>query len=315
MEIEDIINKKRKFHSLILKYIENEEEDHNYLEKLTNFIMVSNISKNKLDLQDLLFTILNISNNHRRQSYFFNKIIQIFIFLNPDIQINFSDIEIYNIFKPNKLLVLFLIENKIITPSKELIDLILITKNQHFYLSHCYFLYPFIKPYIDENIQKQIEAEISEKYIIDLNTFQENCQIGENDSYICRKIREDMIDDFIVFVNRTNYPLNSIINGSVFETNDFLITNSPTLIEYAAFFGSIQIFKYLQLNNVTVNSSIWKYAIHGGNPEIIHFIEEMKIKPTLSYEELMNESIKCHHNSIAHYIEDNYLYDIKNRDY
>ena len=53
---------------------------------------------------------------------------------------------------------------------------------------------------------------------------------------------------------------------------------SVNLIEYASFFGSIQIFKYLYLNgcksNISQNSSIMVYAIHGCNEEIIHILEK-----------------------------------------
>ena len=47
-----------------------------------------------------------------------------------------------------------------------------------------------------------------------------------------------------------------------------------TLIEYAAFFGSIQIFNYLKLNKISLTPSLWKYAIHGNNAEIIQILEE-----------------------------------------
>ena len=76
--------------------------------------------------------------------------------------------------------------------------------------------------------------------------FDEKLKIGENDSYICHLIRNDSIEKFVIFVNQTNLNLSSQIKSSIFETNLFLIKNDETtLIEYAAFFGSIQIFQYL----------------------------------------------------------------------
>ena len=74
----------------------------------------------------------------------------------------------------------------------------------------------------------------------------------------------------------------------------------------AAFYGSIQIFKYLILNNVELRPSLWIYAIHGSDPSIIHSLEENNIKPK-SYVHCLIEEIKCHHNDIAKYIIDNYL--------
>lgn len=36
-----------------------------------------------------------------------------------------------------------------------------------------------------------------------------------------------------------------------------------------AFFVSIQIFKYLKMNNVELKPSIWSYSIHGKNVDVI----------------------------------------------
>ena len=81
-----------------------------------------------------------------------------------------------------------------------------------------------------------------------------------------------------------------------------------TLIEYAAFCGSVNIFKYLYLNKVELTSSLWYYTIHGQNSELIHFLEEMQIcPPKESYNECLLESIKCNHNEIAEYIQSNFI--------
>ena len=143
--------------------------------------------------------------------------------------------------------------------------------------------------------------------------FFENREKGENDSYICKLIREDSIDEFIEYVNKSNISLESTINQSIYETNAFLIqkqneyiilrfnqsnsNSSITLMEYAAFFGSIQIFQYLKINGVEMNQELWLYSIHGKNAEIIHLIEERHIEPTIadvnSYKECFIESISA----------------------
>lgn len=79
------------------------------------------------------------------------------------------------------------------------------------------------------------------------------------------------------------------------------------LIEYAAFFGSIQIFKYLQLNGVELKESLWSLAIHGKNAEIIIFLKDNVELIKNSYSQLFYESIKCHHIDIANYFIDNFL--------
>ena len=89
--------------------------------------------------------------------------------------------------------------------------------------------------------------------------FEKKRKIGENDSDICFFIRNDLIDDFVIFVNKTNYKLESKIETS-FETNSYLINKNPTLIEYATFYESIQILRYLILNKIEINKiyNSWK---------------------------------------------------------
>ena len=148
--------------------------------------------------------------------------------------------------------------------------------------------------------------------------FHENRKIGENDYEICKLIRKDLIEDFIVCVNKNCYSVDSTINPSIYETNNFLLKNeNTTLIEYAAFFGSIQIFNYLRNNGAEFDLWLWLYGVHGQNPEIINFLEENKTLPKtdeeeeesvkMSFEGIFKESIKCHHIDVANYIQDNYL--------
>ena len=61
-----------------------------------------------------------------------------------------------------------------------------------------------MKEYIEEKVQKQIEQEILEKFEEDISLFEQKCQIGENDSYICSLIRKDSVVEFISYINRTN---------------------------------------------------------------------------------------------------------------
>ena len=106
--------------------------------------------------------------------------------------------------------------------------------------------------------------------------------------------------------------LNNIVEKSIFETNSFLLKNNKTtLIEYAAFMGAAQIVKYLFLNGAKVKSSIWLYAVHGDDAEIIHFLEENCSSKLLNNNSLildtLLESIKCHHNDITNYIQCQYI--------
>ena len=192
-----------------------------------------------------------------------------------------SNSEIIKIFKNNKIILYFLYKNQIVTFDESNFNLI--SKHEK------YFEILEASKTMEKNIKEKIE-------------------IGENDSYISKLIREDSIEEFVAYVNKTNLSLKSTINSSIYETNSFLLKKNPTLIEYASFYGSIQIFVYLKLNCVELTSSLWIYSIHSNNPEMIHLLESNLVEPEdKTYIKCLEEAIKCHHNKIANYIIDNLL--------
>ena len=89
--------------------------------------------------------------------------------------------------------------------------------------------------------------------------------IGKYDSSICKIIRNDEIDEFITYITKTYFSLSSHTNPSIFETNKFLFDITQTLIEYAAFFGSIQIFSFLLLSDAKLTEDLILYVIPGRN--------------------------------------------------
>lgn len=110
--------------------------------------------------------------------------------------------------------------------------------------------------------------------------FEEKRKSRMNDSLIAKVIQEDNIYDFQNIISSTNLDINSEIPYSIFEScvavnysNDM-----PTLIEFASFFGSIKIFKFLLMQNARISSNIWDYAIHGNNYDIIHLLEDHHVK-------------------------------------
>ena len=145
-----------------------------------------------------------------------------------------------------------------------------------------------------------------ENTLIDLIEFNQKREIGENDAFICELIRNDSIENFVSYVNKTNFSLTSKINYSIFETNSMLLKYRETsLIEYAAFFGSIQIFQYLRINNVSLHPFLLIFAIHGRNADLIHLLEESHFD--ISYQDCLDESLKCHHFEITEYFINNFI--------
>ena len=87
-----------------------------------------------------------------------------------------------------------------------------------------------------------------------------SCQQNEFDSYLSEIIRKQETKEFIVHVNRMNLSLESNIETSIFETNELLMKNNEEIkiIEYAAFYGSNEIFRYMHKNGATMRSNILK---------------------------------------------------------
>ena len=275
---------------------ESGDAEENYGNLITSF-KNHTISKDQIEFKSFLHFVSKIANNHYRTNKFLDKIMQIINFFSSEIKDFFSNSEIFQIFKSNKLILLFLFESKILTLDYSILKQIREGKYAN-YNYHKYFA-PEIKPINRSQKFDYNSIDITAEYL-------KNRKIGENEDYICKLIREDLIEEFIVYVNKHNYLLDSKIKESIFETNLFLLKNPPTLIEYSAFFGSVQIFKYLLLNKANYSKSIWTYAVHSNNPELIHYMMDEKIcYHDNIFEDCIYESIKCHHNDIALYLIDN----------
>ena len=189
----------------------------------------------------------------------------------------FTNDEIFNIFKNNKRILLYLFDEKVIIFDQNILYKI-INKNYEESNYTQYFMPEIIL------LTKTNDKEIPDQ-------FAEKRKTGENDLFICELIRNDSVEEFIAFINKNNISLNTKIEPSIYETNPFLINNKEqSLIEYAAFFGSFEIFQYLMMNKVNLNSSLWKYVIHGQNPDLIHLLEDNHIE--YDYEIKIIESIE-----------------------
>ena len=271
----------------LTNFIENDRNQN--LSHLINYISELKIFENKHEAHDFLCLISTISKHHHRTPGFFTKFEELLLEIKDQIRI-LSNSEIFEIFKTNKRLLLFLIETKIIILDQNIANSI--------YQRHQKYFLPEIKCFINSQSIEKIDSELKM-----IENFEEKRKIGENDSYLCQLIRDDMVDDFIAYVNKAKVSFCTPIESSIFETNSFLTKRKTTLIEYTAFFGSIKIFKYLYMNNAFMNPSLFACAVHGRNSELIHFLEE-KV-PFNSNENLLKEclieSIKCHHNELIEY--------------
>ena len=297
MNIHEKIEKMKSIENSILTFIDKESDIEESQQDLIQLIIDSNILTNKYDLKTFLYLLSKILNNHYRYPNFFSKIEKIFKHFESSIKKNISNNEIFKIFLKCPRFILYLYSENVIDINEEIINLI---KPMTFV-----YLFP----------ESAIEYKMIEKLP---ENFEVKQKIGENDDLISEMIRNDKIDEFISYVKQNDYSLKNMIKPSYFETNQFLMKKKfTTLIEYASFFGSTQIFRYLYKNGVELKSSLWLYAIHSDNPEMIRLLEENNVHPpNNSYETCIKEAIKCHHNDIVNYIQSNFIVeDKKNIDF
>ena len=161
--------------------------------------------------------------------------------------------EIFNLFKSSKQILLLLIEEKILTVDEYFVKKII--QNKYIKKKYPQYFWPEIKPFMNESWFPKYNSESFYKineWVEEMNkelpeNFYELRKIGENESFLSKLIRDDAVKDFIVYVNENKISLNSKIDLSIYETNSYLIKKSYwyniTLIEYAAFHGSDQIFR------------------------------------------------------------------------
>ncbi|KAK8853002.1 hypothetical protein M9Y10_018000 [Tritrichomonas musculus] len=310
------LDEMKKIQENILEFLESESNTENIFKNLKQIFNEIKIYDDQHKLKSLLHLLTKIAENHRRNPNFFNKIEQILSIFKEQIKKYFSNWEIFTIFKGNKKILLFLIEEHVINIDENIAKEIT-TKKKYRKSKYPQYFAPEIKYLLKanwfpryDNLIKQINEEIPED-------FYELRKIGEEDRFICKLIQKDSIKEFIVHVNQTNLPLTTSFEPSIYETNSFLAEKSQiSLIEYAAFCGSIQIFNFLKTNGVQIEQSLLNYSIHGKNAGIFHFCEEnIKIEDNycsllfcenVSCIELFEESIKCHHNDFANYLLSNY---------
>ncbi|KAK8838964.1 hypothetical protein M9Y10_032424 [Tritrichomonas musculus] len=221
----------------------------------------------------------------------------------------FSEKEIFHIFISKKRLLLYFYENNIISKQSFQEEIINLYDEIDFLQYFCIELRQLNSKEFEYRIEMNCFKDFIEENDKNIQLFMERRRKYQNISKISEIIRKDSIDEFTSFISQSNLNLNSKIENSIFESVTKEVSlEDLTLIEYAAFFGSQSIFKFLLLSDVKITTDLFLCAIHGGNYEIIHLIENCKIKVNHNdYIRYYDEAIKCHQNEIAFYIEENYL--------
>lgn len=284
MFAQEYLDRTKKIYKTFINYIDSIDQSDDLFDKL---ITLSD-NKNKAEIRDILHIIDNTSKNRYIPLKHFEKIYRILLYFKAYIKYQFSNNDIFNIFKSIKKILLFLIKNDILVIDYSISKII----NNINYSSYLYpdFFYP----------------ELSGNKVENMEEFERKREIGENDNDLCRIIRKDLIDEFMLYIEQNKLSLSSTIKKSIFETNHFLLKNKPNLIQYAAFCGSFQIFQFLFKPKIGINQDLWICMVHSQNANFIDlFINSEIIIDEESYKKYLIQSICFHNNDIENFLENN----------
>ena len=281
---------------------------------ITSFI--NHIREDKtFEFNSIIHLISVISNYYHRTSSFLSKIYKILSELKKDIINHFSNYEIFVIFRKNKLILLYLLEEKILIPDQTISNII--SSEKYYIKKYPHYFLPEFKSFFTTEFIQRVSEESNDAFQKDPQLFYQKRKNGQNDGYLYQLIRDDSISEFVKHITFNHISFTTAtVKPSIFETNSFLLKNEATLIEYSAFFGSSKIFNFLVNKKTKIKESLWMYSIYGNNPYIIHFLEENHIISDESdfYQKVYIKAVKCHHNDIMNYIKNLYYEEQKNKD-
>lgn len=99
--------------------------------------------------------------------------------------------------------------------------------------------------------------------------------------------------------------INSYCNGLVDCERTYCIQDDMRdlrLIDLSCYFGSYKCFKFLIKNGFSIDENCAKYALCGGNPNVIELIFDFGVDVS----RYINYAVRFHHNSIVTWIVDNF---------
>ena len=201
--MESHIEEKKNLYTLILKFLEESDDpnDDDARKNLINYIKSHQIEGDTEEMYQFLEIIKNIGEYHHHDQRFDENLNQLLFHYKDQIKRTLSNPEIFNIFQNNKKVVLFLLQNGIITFSDEIYTE-MIYKIENNGNRYCHFFIPELENFAGEEKMKFVKNELLKAEPTIFTNYEEKREEGENDSYICSLIRQDSIEDFIIYLNR-----------------------------------------------------------------------------------------------------------------
>lgn len=132
MEYQKCLNHNKELYDFLFKFIEDENEYEYHFQNLINQIEFQNITERREELELFIFLLIEISRNYHRYPNFINKINQIIQHYESNIKQTFTNSEIFNMLKNNKIILLFFINRETITIDQNIVSLILENDDKYF---------------------------------------------------------------------------------------------------------------------------------------------------------------------------------------
>lgn len=120
-------------------------------------------------------------------------------------------------------------------------------------------------------------------------------------------IKEDDLNGLQMYISMNNYNIDLKIKKSLFDVH--VILENATPLEFSAFFGSINCFKFLLNTSKNIDfKRLLGFAFAGGNHDIIHIIENEShdIESTKENNLCLHNAILYFHNDLIEYVLQNY---------
>lgn len=268
--------------------------DSNNFQSFHEYILSSRFFENRESLLVLLRCIDRIFNSRPLLSSFYIEIIKS---LKNSIETHFTSYELLTDIFQNQFLRYKLFELGLISVSN-VKSFIRNLKND----MSLFFTFFFEIKSLDEKFSNSY-LHLSPEVRIDMKEITPEEHSFYRDFPLCQEkvaclIRSNDVISLQSLQAATNLNINIKIR-SAYEIHLFSM-NEMSLIEYAAFFGAVDVFKYLLLNGAVLSENVANCSIAGGHYEIIHILEQNGIK--FNTKELLNVAIEYHRNDIVEYI-------------
>ena len=275
--------------------------------------MLKQVEKNSVyikyfkEINELLDEFLNISEDDFKK---FNSSMKIGEFFHQSQEMKSCDSKINNLLTSFNN---FYQKNKLQNPNNDLLVrqfvcvLILIrpklrsfyrSQFEHYRFSNYYNMLGHKK--LDNKFIDQIKNDLEHSY---RSVFDHYLSKGDKKDIIIDCLIKDDVEGLKDYLMQTGNSVNvTIKNDRIRYIGKILNKDPENLLDLSVFYGSLLIFKYCIMNNCIPTTETCKYAIAGGNYEIIHILEQH----SLSFDYCQSISIAFHRYELTEWLDLHY---------